>query len=150
MGNGQGRVLVAGATGYVGGRLLAALEASAGPPRPACLARRPEALRDRVAATTEVIAGGLSRQRFARAPRWQGVETAYYLVHSMGLGDDFAAQDRAGRPELRRGRGSVGVRRIVYLGGLGSAGVACPPPAQPAGDGELLAAGVPVVEFRAS
>src|SRR5688572_29208664 len=120
MGNEQGRILVAGATGYVGGRLLAALEGSTTRRDLRCLARRPEALRDRVAATTEVVAGDCLESA-SLEPALRGVETAFYLVHSMGLGDDFAAQDRKAAHNFAAAAAACGVRRIVYLGGLGSA-----------------------------
>src|SRR6188508_2524350 len=71
------RVMLTGATGYVGGRLLAALESRA--IRVRCLARRPERLLGRVCSTTEVVAGDL-RDRGALAKALQGVQTAYYLV----------------------------------------------------------------------
>ena len=151
MGNGQGRVLVAGATGYVGGRLLAALEGAASRRDLRCLARRPEALRDRVAATTEVIAGDCL-DRASLEPALHGVETAFYLVHSMGLGDDFAAQDRKAAQNFAEAAAASGVRRIVYLGGLGSAADRLSAHLRSRQEtGVLLAGtGVPVVEFRAS
>jgi uncharacterized protein YbjT (DUF2867 family) len=151
MGNGQGRVLVAGATGYVGGRLLAALEGASGRRDLRCLARRPEALRDRVAATTEVVAGDcLDSTSLERA--LHGVDTAFYLVHSMGLGDGFAAQDRKAARNFAEAAAACGVRRIVYLGGLGSASDRLSAHLRSRQEtGVLLAStGVPVVEFRAS
>ena len=55
------------------------------------------------------------------SPRCEGVETAFYLVHSMGLGDDFAAQDRRAAQNFAAGRGArAACGRIVYLGGLGN------------------------------
>ena len=102
------RVLITGATGYVGGRLLAALEAGCW--RLRCLAREPAALRGRVAATTEVVHGDcLEPASLAGALR--GVDTAFYLVHSMGRGDEFAQRDRQGGPRTSRGpRRAAGVR----------------------------------------
>jgi uncharacterized protein YbjT (DUF2867 family) len=81
------RVLLTGATGYVGGRLLAELERRGVALR--CFVRRPEALRGRAALSTELAAGdALDAPAVARA--LQGVDAAYYLIHSMG-GEDFAA-----------------------------------------------------------
>ena len=74
-------ILLTGASGYIGGRLLKALEAARWPVR--CLARRPEFLRSRVSSSTEVVqADCLDRTSLASA--LAGVSTAYYLVHSMG------------------------------------------------------------------
>ena len=85
-----GRVLLTGASGYVGGRLLAELERRGVPLR--CFVRRPDTLRGRAAPSTEVAAGdALDSASVARA--LEGVSTVYYLIHSMG-GEDFAARDR--------------------------------------------------------
>jgi uncharacterized protein YbjT (DUF2867 family) len=145
-----GRVLVTGATGYVGGRLLAALERAGATVR--CLARRPEALAGRVAASTEVVKGDCLDP--ATLPlALARVETAYYLVHSMGSGRDFAALDEAAARHFGQAAHAAGVRRIVYLGGLGAAKQSELSEhlrsRQQTGD-VLRASGVPVVELRAS
>ncbi len=145
-----GRVLVTGATGYVGGRLLAALEQTGAPLR--CLARRPEALAGRVAASTEVVKGDCLDPATLPAGL-DGVETAYYLVHSMGSGRSFAALDETAARNFGEAARAAGVRRIVYLGGLGAAEGAELSEhlrsRQQTGD-VLRASGVPVVELRAS
>jgi uncharacterized protein YbjT (DUF2867 family) len=123
-------ILVTGATGYVGGRLVAALEAEGAPVR--CLARHPEHLRARVAATTEVVRGDVLDAASLRAAfgpddstRGAGdaartdVDVAYYLVHSMGAAADFEANDRRAAANFGAAARAAGVRRIVYLGGLG-------------------------------
>ena len=51
-----------------------------------------------------------------------GVEAAYYLVHSMGTGGDFAARDRTAARTFTRAVSDAGVERVVYLGGLGAEG----------------------------
>ncbi|MGB8325477.1 MAG: NAD(P)H-binding protein, partial [Candidatus Acidiferrum sp.] len=84
-------VLLTGASGYIGGRLLKALEQAGKPVR--CLARRPEYLQPKVSTTTEVIkADCLDRESLAAA--MTGVHTAYYLVHSMGSSGQFEQEDR--------------------------------------------------------
>lgn len=87
-------VLVTGATGYVGGRLLAALEQRDAQVR--CMARKPGHLAARVGQRTEVVAGDcLDPQSLGPAVR--GVKTAFYLVHSLGA-KDFEQRDRDAAP----------------------------------------------------
>lgn len=141
-------LFLTGATGYVGGHLLAALEGRGVPVR--CLARRPEAL-GRVGPSTEVVPGDvLDRASLRDALR--GMHTAYYLVHSMGSGDDFARRDRLAAGNFGAEAKAAGVRRIVYLGALAPRGARLSEHLRSrleTGD-VLRASGVPVVEFRAS
>jgi uncharacterized protein YbjT (DUF2867 family) len=110
-------ILLTGATGYVGGRLLSLLEQQN--LRVRCLTRRPEALQDRRSATTEVVAGDvLDRDSLSSA--FQSVDTAYYLVHSMGAQGNFQEQDRTAAMNFAEAAAAAGVRRIIYLGGLGN------------------------------
>lgn len=110
-------VLLTGATGYVGGRLLAALEARGQPLR--CMVRRPEHLRARVAPATEVVAGDVLDPGSLTAAL-ADVDVAYYLVHSMDSTASFEDADRTGARNFARAARAAGVRRVVYLGGLGS------------------------------
>ena len=146
--SGGGLVLLTGASGYVGGRLLRALEAGGRPLR--CMARRPDHLRSRVAAGTEVVAGDvLDAGSLAQALR--GVHTAYYLIHSMGTSRDYAENDRRGAESFARAAREAGVRRIVYLGGLGQGERLSRHLASRQEVGRILReSGVPTVEFRAS
>ncbi len=109
-------ILLTGATGYIGGRLLKALETKGWPVR--CLARRPEFLQSRVAPSTEVMKGDCLDQA-SLAPIMAGVETAYYLVHSMGSSGEFEEQDRLAARNFADAARRAGVRRIIYVGGLG-------------------------------
>jgi uncharacterized protein YbjT (DUF2867 family) len=142
------RVLLTGATGYVGGRLLAELERRGVALR--CFVRRPESLRGRVAPSTDLVAGdALDAPAVARA--LQGDDDAYYLIHSMG-GEDFAARDREAARIFGAAARKAGVKRIIYLGGLGEAGSGLSEhlrSRQETGD-ILRESGVPVVELRAS
>ena len=142
-------VLLTGATGYVGGRLLAELT-NAGY-RVRCLARRPEHLRQRVPADVEVVAGDLLSAESLR-PALAGVAVAYYLVHSMGSAGNFEEQDRCAAQNFAAAANAAGVERIVYLGGLGEDARDLSPHLRSRHEvGEILrSAGVPVTEFRAS
>lgn len=113
----SGLILLTGATGYVGGRLLSRLQQQGMPVR--CVTRRPEALRDRVDATTEVVQGDVFDFP-SLAAAFEGVETAYYFVHSMGDNRDFESQDRIAAENFAKAATQAGVRRLVYLGGLGN------------------------------
>jgi len=141
-------ILLTGATGYIGGRLLPLLEATGRPVR--CLARRPEHLRPQVGPSTEVVAGDvLDPASLAAALR--GVDTAYYLVHSMGTAGGFQSEDREAARNFGAAARAAGVRRIVYLGGLGAGPKLSEHLASRQEVGEVLrGSGVPTVEFRAS
>jgi uncharacterized protein YbjT (DUF2867 family) len=108
-------VLLTGATGYVGGRLLAELQATGTALR--CLARRPEYLKPRLGAATEIVAGDILDEASVRAAL-AGVHTAYYLVHSMASATDYAGADRRAAELFGRAALDAGVQRLVYLGGL--------------------------------
>src|SRR2546421_12680381 len=85
-------ILITGATGYVGGRLLHRLEADPRH-RVRCLSRNPETLGGRVARETEAVAGdALNPASLVRAMR--DVDTAYYLIHSLDVSGDFESLDR--------------------------------------------------------
>jgi uncharacterized protein YbjT (DUF2867 family) len=113
----QQRILLTGATGYVGGRLLPLLERRSEHVR--CLTRRPESLAGRVGPTTEIVVGDvLNRETLAAA--MVEVDTAYYFVHSMGANRDFESQDRVAAENFAQAATAAGVRRIIYLGGLGN------------------------------
>jgi uncharacterized protein YbjT (DUF2867 family)/tryptophan-rich sensory protein len=114
--NGRPKILVLGGTGYVGGRLIPLLEKNGH--RVRCLARRPEFLRPRVGPSTEVL-GGDALQSDSLMAGLEGIATAFYLVHSMGAGSDFEDEDRIAAGNFAEVAKRSGVRRIIYLGGLG-------------------------------
>ena len=140
-------ILLTGATGYVGGRLLQALEA--GGYRVRCMARRPEELRGRVGAGTSVVLGDcLDTASLAGA--LARVHTAYYLVHSMGSTGSFEEKDRQAASNFAEAAREANVRRIIYLGGLGE-GALSPHLRSRQEVGEALrATGIELIEFRAS
>lgn len=124
--NGRGRtVLVTGATGYIGGRLVPQL-LEAGH-RVRCLARSPAKLRDHPwRDRVEAVRGDvLTGEGLAEA--LEGVHTAYYLVHSMGGGSDFRNADLDAARTFARAAAGAGTARIVYLGGLAPDGVRLSP-----------------------
>ena len=142
-------VLITGATGYIGGRLVPVLEAAG--VRLRCLARRPAELTSRVAKTTEVVAGDLLEpESLERA--LEGIDVAYYLVHSMGAHGDYLEKDRVAARNFGDAARQAGVGRIVYLGGLATGDDALSKHLKSRLEtGEALRkSGVPVVEFRAS
>ena len=143
------RILLTGATGYVGGRLLRLLEERGHSVR--CLARRPAALEHKVGPTTEVVRGDvLDRASLDAALR--GIDVAYFLVHSMGSRGSFEESDREAALNFGRAAQAAGVGRIIYLGALGSDEDELSAHLRSRQEvGHLLRqSGVPVLEFRAS
>ena len=110
--------LIAGATGFIGRRLARALRAGGSQTR--CLVRDPAAAADLERIGCELRTGDVLKPETLRGAG-EGCDVAYYLVHSMGRGSDggFADQDRRGAAAFARMAAAEGVRRVVYLGGLG-------------------------------
>ena len=142
-------ILVTGATGYVGGRLVPRLLAAGAVVR--VMARDPGRLSGREwLPRVQLVAGDVLRPE-TLAAALEGVHTAYYLVHSMRGGPDFERRDAEAAAAFGRAAAAAGVRRIVYLGGLGDAATELSHhlrSRQECGVA-LAAAGVPVTEFRA-
>ena len=110
-------ILLTGATGYVGGRLLPLLQQQGYQVR--CLTRRPDALQAVAGPNVEVAQGDvLAADSLAAAMR--GIDTAFYFVHSMGSKADFEEEDRQAAQNFADAARRAGVRRIIYLGGLGN------------------------------
>jgi len=139
-------ILLTGATGYVGSRLLSALLSREAAVR--CLVRRPDSLPQEARASA-VQGDILDEAQVRRA--MEGVETAYYLVHAMTESGDFAEVDRRSARLFGAAARDAGVRRIIYLGGLGrGAGLSEHLSSRQEVGAVLREAGVRVVEFRAS
>lgn len=110
------RILVTGATGYIGGRLVPRLTEAGHEVR--CLTRRPEKLAGVPwAEQVEVVEGDALEPPSLVGPL-EGVEVVYYLVHSIGTGGSFEDTDRRAATSVAEAAKAAGVRRIVYLGGL--------------------------------
>jgi uncharacterized protein YbjT (DUF2867 family) len=140
-------IAVAGASGYIGGLLCGRFRRGGRTVR--ALARNPRG-------SPQLRRWGCDVQRAdvldrdSLAPALDRVETAYYLVHSMGRGADadFAARDRTGAENFASVAAAAGVRRIVYLGGLGEGSEHLD--SRHATAGFLRSGGVPVTYFRAA
>lgn len=119
-GGSPGRALVAGASGYVGGRLIPRLLADGW--LVSAMARRAGRLRDApwVGDVDVVEADVQDPASLERA--LAGVDVAYYLVHSIGGASPFEEADRTGAEHFATAAWAAGVRRIVYLGGLQPSG----------------------------
>jgi uncharacterized protein YbjT (DUF2867 family) len=145
----ESRILVTGATGYIGGRLVPKLAAAGH--RVRALARDCVRLRDRFPGVEVVEGDVFDRESIERA--LAGVRVAYYLVHSMAEGGgDFAARDREAAAIFATAARRAGVARIVYLGGLGEEGkdLSHHLASRHEVGAVLRAGGVPVTEFRAA
>jgi uncharacterized protein YbjT (DUF2867 family) len=109
-------VLVTGATGYVGGRLVPELLAAGH--RVRCLARSPEKLAGHAwASDVEIVRGDVTDTESLR-DAMAGCTAAYYLVHSMGGSPDFEQRDQKAAETFRDAASDEGMEQIVYLGGL--------------------------------
>ena len=144
-------ILLTGATGYVGGRLLKRLENLGH--RFRCLSRHPEYLRNRVGQSTEVVYADMLDPDSLKAAMMEN-STAYYLVHSMGSVGSFEDKDRKSAENFAKVAQECGVKKIIYLGGLGDSSIKLSPHLQSRHEvGQVLrefASGMQVIEFRAS
>jgi uncharacterized protein YbjT (DUF2867 family) len=150
------RILVTGATGYVGGRLVPLLLQQGY--RVRCMARDPRKLAGRwdAAVTTEgqlEIVQGDVLQPETLPVALRGVDVAYYLIHAMGDGEKgFVERESQSASEFARVAAEQGVHRILYLGGLGRRDTATSAHLHSRHQtGDLLRTGtVPVTELRAA
>jgi uncharacterized protein YbjT (DUF2867 family) len=141
-------ILITGASGYVGGRLLKALERQG--KRLRCFARRPEFLKSRVAEATEIVKGDIfDTEALERA--LAGVHTAYYFVHTLAGKGSFEENDRRAAANFAAAARAANLKKIVYLGGLGEGDNLSHHLSSRQEVGEILRSStVPTIEFRAS
>lgn len=143
------RVLVTGATGYIGGRLVARLLEDGH--RVRCLVRDAEkVVRYSWVDQVEIVVGDVLRED-TLGPALAGCDVAFYLIHSMGTGgDDFDEVDRQSAENFAKAAGEAQLKRIVYLGGLGRDEALSRHLASRQAVGQVLAEGTtPVTELRA-
>ena len=150
------RILVTGATGYVGGRLVPLLLRQGYQVR--CMARDPRKLAGRWDAdiTTEgqleIVPGDVLKPETLSSVL-QGVDVAYFLIHAMGDGEKgFVEREKQSASDFARIAAEQGVCRIIYLGGLGRRDIATSAHLHSRHlTGDLLRTGtIPVTELRAA
>lgn len=143
------RVLVTGATGYIGGRLVPRLCEAGHTVR--CLARASQRLRGRFDERVEIVEGDVG-DAAAVESALKDCEVAYYLIHSMASTRAFAQKDREDAAIFGLAARKAGVQLIVYLGGLGEESEALSTHLRSRHEvGRVLReSGVPVIEFRAA
>jgi uncharacterized protein YbjT (DUF2867 family) len=141
------RALIAGATGFVGARLVAALAGSGAEVR--CLVRDRSRGRRLEGLGTEIREGDVT-DAASLTGAGEGIGVAYFLVHSMAGGAGFAERERQGARNFARMAAREGVGRVVYLGGLGEAGVSEHLRSRDETARLLAADGPPLTYFRAA
>jgi uncharacterized protein YbjT (DUF2867 family) len=143
------RILVVGASGYIGGRLVPRLQAQGHDLVLMSRDARPLAARYQEA---NVVAADLLEPSSLPAAL-EGIEVAFYLAHAMGAGErGFAERDRQAARNFAQAAARAGVPRIIYLGGLGddTANLSHHLASRHETGAELAAHGVSVTEFRAA
>src|ERR1700683_422191 len=143
--------LVTGASGYIGGRLVPELLSAGYAVR--CMARDPGKLSDRPWSDDVEIAVADAAAHSAVRAALQGVDVAYYLIHSLGTDASFERRDRTAAQTFATTAEAAGVQRIVLRGGLisGQAGTLSQHLRSRAEVGEiLLASGVPTAALQAA
>jgi uncharacterized protein YbjT (DUF2867 family) len=145
-------VLITGATGYVGRRLTHRLRAR-NDLKLRLFARSPEKIRDIATGPRLEIQRGSTLEPESLREACRDIHTAYYLIHSMGAGKDYRRLDRISAENFRAACVEAGVKRIVYLGGLGTKETASHHLLSRIETGEILSAGTGAIQtiwFRAA
>jgi uncharacterized protein YbjT (DUF2867 family) len=145
----QRAVLVTGSTGYVGGKLAPRLLTEGYAVR--ALVRDRHRVADRPWSSGVEIVEADVLEPATLPPAFEGIHTAYYLIHNMSAGDDFHQRDLRAAANFAAAAREAGVQRIIYLGGLGDPEDALSPhlASRQATGAALRDQGVPVTEMRA-
>jgi uncharacterized protein YbjT (DUF2867 family) len=143
-------LLVTGATGYVGGTLTPRLLAAGYPVR--VLVRDPAGLRGRLWRQQVEIAVGDPFKPETLPAAMQGIDVAYYFIHSLFGGADFQEQDLRAARQFSQAARDAGVKRIIFLGGLGDpeSHLSEHLRSRQQTGAALREAGVPITDFRAA
>jgi uncharacterized protein YbjT (DUF2867 family) len=113
------RVLIAGATGFVGRALAPELIEVGHEVRCLVRSKDSEAARGLVEEGCELVQGDVTKDDGSLKRALQGVDVTYFLIHMMGRVDDWAEQERVAARRFARAASEAGVKRVIYLGGLG-------------------------------
>jgi uncharacterized protein YbjT (DUF2867 family) len=146
-------VLVTGATGYIGGRLVPELLAAGFDVK--CMARDPDRLRDYAwVERVQRVRGDVQEPQTLR-PALEGVDVAFYLIHSLTTGEGFEQTEKQAARTFAAAAKDAGVSRIVYLGGMAPEGTSLaelsPHLRSRVRVGQALReSGIPTVELRAA
>jgi uncharacterized protein YbjT (DUF2867 family) len=143
-------VLVTGATGYIGGRLVPQLLEAGYQVR--CLVRDAKRLQGRTWTDQVEVVEGDAFKPETLAPAMEGVWAAYYLVHSLTDTEEYRERDKIVARDFGRAAKEAGIERLLYLGGLGypEANLSDHLRSRQETGAALAEAGVPVTEFRAA
>jgi uncharacterized protein YbjT (DUF2867 family) len=143
-------VLLTGATGYIGGRLAPQLIDSG--QDVVCFTRDGDRLRDVPWRDRIEVVEGDVRDELAVRRAFEGVDAAYFLIHSLGTGPKFTDLDRRAAQTFAAAAGTAQLQRLVYLGGLIPRNAELSAHLRSRAEvGEiLLASGVPTVELRSA
>lgn len=147
--NSQKKILIVGATGYVGGHLVPSLLKKGFQIR--CMVRSPEKLLARNWKNVEIVEGDvLKPETLSKA--LQNIHTTYYLVHSMGGSKNFEKTDALAAANFSKAAKEANIQRIIYLGGLAKDTESLSSHLKSRQEvGTILGSyGVPVTELRAS
>ncbi|GJL79549.1 MAG: hypothetical protein NPINA01_25380 [Nitrospinaceae bacterium] len=143
-------ILIVGATGYIGQKLIQRLKETGNPIR--CLVRNPRSFKENPSQQIQIQQGDLIDFESIKNA-FTGIDTAFYLVHSLDVKRDFEKQEQKAATNFANAAKSANIKRIIYLGALGNEeeGPLSPHLQSRKEVGNILrSSGVPVLEFQAS
>ena len=146
----EGKILVTGATGYIGGRIVPVLLENGFSIR--VLARNPKRLQNKPWYDDVEVFDGDVLNKSSMVGLFEDVDTALYLIHSMASYDDFDSTDIKAAKNFSNIAKNEGLKRIIYLGGLAdkSSNLSKHLSSRIETGDELRNSGINIIEFRAS